>query len=316
MLAARRSLPSLLVALSLAGCGGTSLTVDGGGAASGGSTGSGSGTGGRVGGSGGATGSGGVTGSGGSASGGAPGSDGGSDARVCPALGCAPMCPYGVFVDTNGCPTCKCNPTPPVCPKIACAKDCPNGFENDAQGCPTCQCKPGLMCGPVCDIFCEFGNVTDANGCPLCKCNPPPTPTSCDRSTCPSPAPGAPNYLCPDGKTVAGPACVPQANGACGWSFISCPPKCVQNVLCIIGSHWDPDLCKCVPPACACAAGEVCVQQIGGPAIKDPPPVTCEAPDPMCAQTKTTVCACLSKTDGRCQPNTDGSLCICDNGIR
>ncbi len=32
-----------------------------------------------------------------------------------------------------------------------------------------------LACGPVCLIFCEFGNVKDANGCPTCKCNPAPT---------------------------------------------------------------------------------------------------------------------------------------------
>ena len=41
-----------------------------------------------------------------------------------------------------------------------------------------CACVPPPVCGPVCDIFCEFGNVPDANGCPTCRCNPPPTPKS------------------------------------------------------------------------------------------------------------------------------------------
>jgi hypothetical protein len=173
------------------------------------------------------------------------------------------------------------------------------------------------MCGPICDIFCEFGNVKDANGCDTCQCNPPPDqPTSCDRKNCPSPAPGAPNYICPDGKTIAGPACVTQVGGSCGWVFITCPPQCVQNGACIAGAHWDPTLCKCVPAPCPCKAGEVCVQQIGGPAIKDPPPMTCEVPNPTCLLPKTSPCACLSPADGRCKPSADDSACVCDNGIR
>jgi hypothetical protein len=38
-----------------------------------------------------------------------------------------------------------------------------------------CACvPPPPTCGPVCDIFCQFGHVLDANGCPTCACNPPP----------------------------------------------------------------------------------------------------------------------------------------------
>lgn len=29
-------------------------------------------------------------------------------------------------------------------------------------------------CGPVCDIFCEYGNVLDNNGCPTCECKKQP----------------------------------------------------------------------------------------------------------------------------------------------
>jgi hypothetical protein len=28
----------------------------------------------------------------------------------------------------------------------------------------------GTKCGPVCEIYCEYGNILDANGCPTCKC--------------------------------------------------------------------------------------------------------------------------------------------------
>jgi hypothetical protein len=29
-------------------------------------------------------------------------------------------------------------------------------------------------CGPVCAIYCQFGNVRDANGCPTCSCKKSP----------------------------------------------------------------------------------------------------------------------------------------------
>jgi len=302
-----------------------------------GSGGSSAGTGGSATGSGGSTGSGGggVTGSGGSGVGGKGGAPG-----TCPALGCAPKCDHGVKPDANGCPTCQCNPAP--------------------------------VCGPVCAIFCQYGNVNDANGCPTCTCNPPPTgpcgtvecgpapgapsrtcpdgeivagpvclrdaagacgwhitecpavPKTCDWNQCPAPAPGAANYLCADGKTVAGPACVTDANGACGWTFVSCPPRCVDNVLCINGYQWDGNLCKCVPsPAppdkCACTGGQLCVQQIGGPAIEiyPPPAPLCEAPDAACAASSKDPCQCLSAGDGKCIADTTSArTCVCDNGIR
>uniref|UniRef100_A0A0L8G2C5 Antistasin-like domain-containing protein n=1 Tax=Octopus bimaculoides TaxID=37653 RepID=A0A0L8G2C5_OCTBM len=30
------------------------------------------------------------------------------------------------------------------------------------------------ICGPVCMMFCEYGNVLDKNGCPICKCKKKP----------------------------------------------------------------------------------------------------------------------------------------------
>ena len=178
--------------------------------------------------------------------------------------------------------------------------------------------NPGPMCGPVCDIFCQYGNVKDASGCPICQCNPPPgPPPACEAKSCPQPAPGAPNHMCPDGKTVGGPACVALADGTCGWVFITCPPKCVQNVACIVGAHWDPDLCTCIAP-CRCPAGQICVDQIGGPAVQNPPPLTCQPFDAACYQASGNVCDCLPKEEGRCKPRGGGGdrACVCDNGIR
>jgi hypothetical protein len=32
-----------------------------------------------------------------------------------------------------------------------------------------------------------------------------------------------PNRQCPDGKTMAGPACTKKPDGKCGWVIIDCP---------------------------------------------------------------------------------------------
>jgi len=114
-----------------------------------------------------------------------------------------------------------------------------------APGIPNWQCDDGTLAGPSCvrdeegtcgfriiecpstceDVpQCEFQcpsgsiNPTDAAGCVhTCEC----VPASCTWEDCPSPAPGAPNYTCPDG-TLAGPACLPSGDGSCGWRFIEC----------------------------------------------------------------------------------------------
>jgi PrcB C-terminal/Antistasin family len=59
---------------------------------------------------------------------------------------------------------CTCAPIP--CPGTA-------PFDGSPK---VCACVPRPpACGPVCDIFCQYGHALDANGCPLCSCNPAPT---------------------------------------------------------------------------------------------------------------------------------------------
>ncbi|XP_069103205.1 BPTI/Kunitz domain-containing protein 4-like [Argopecten irradians] len=42
----------------------------------------------------------------------------------------------------------------------------------------------GVHCGPVCMIYCHYGNVMDERGCPLCECNPAPVKEHCEKPMC------------------------------------------------------------------------------------------------------------------------------------
>jgi hypothetical protein len=231
-----------------------------------------------------------------------------------------------------------------ICSGVNCSLVCPYGLKVAASGCPLCECNPSPPCGPVCEIYCPYGNAVDDKGCAICKCNPPPTgpctPTEC------GPGPGVPSKVCPDGVTVAGPVCLRDPMGACGWRVTECPAvtcepsQCpgpapgVPNYLCPDGMPVPPPECvplngACVwivsscptppPSVCNCASGQVCVQQIGGPATTyPPPPPKCETPNPMCLATIDAPypsCACLAASDGKCKSNGTQS-CVCDNGIR
>jgi hypothetical protein len=117
--------------------------------------------------------------------------------QVTPPPVCGPVCdifcPYGHMIDANGCQLCGCNPAPPTCG------------------------------GPACAIFCPYGQVIAPSGCPVCSCNPPPTVTVCPVEKCTTPRPASASVMCPDGKTIGGPACVLTATGGCGWTVLACP---------------------------------------------------------------------------------------------
>jgi hypothetical protein len=195
----------------------------------------------------------------------------------CPALGCDPNCgPSGVKTDPNGCPTCQC--IEPGCsaldeqgcrarrdcsPRYLEACDCacsegqggsctPQSFGQccDFQGCdqaPTCD-------GPLCDIFCAYGNKVDANGCELCACNPPP-PDSCvpQGGQClSSPSdPGFPARCEEDFQQETLDASCPAPNQAC------CKTDC-RTQGCSPGAKCDACLAAdgvvfvCIPEGAAC----------------------------------------------------------------
>src|SRR5438552_12006550 len=48
-----------------------------------------------------------------------------------------------------------------------------------------CACVPEKpVCGPVCLIYCPFGNVLDSQGCPTCACNKPTPGATCPPDQC------------------------------------------------------------------------------------------------------------------------------------
>jgi hypothetical protein len=157
---------------------------------------------------------------------------------------------------------------------VLCTAD--SKFDSSPSVCACVPVKPP-MCGPVCDIYCQYGNVLDANGCPTCQCNPPPTDpcaavlcmpgTHCDGGKCVSngvACGGIAGTPCPGfGKCADDPndSCDPAKGGADCAGICSC----IDIVSCPINTKFDgsPSVCSCVPVVdpCAnvtCASGTHC----------------------------------------------------------
>lgn len=208
--------------------------------------------------------------------GGAPGTGG---RMMCGAV-CDIYCPYGNVLDSNGCPTCKCNPMP-MCPQIKCATDCPFGFATDAKGCQTCTCKPDPKtcatdeCGPmpaVGAIICPTAALSDASG---------------DAAL----APVAPPYLC-----------VRDANtGKCMWQ----PPNCrvcpaLPCQACATGYEVGPDGCQ----TCTCRTGPTaaCAYATAATCAAD---TACRWLQPGCTEPSLAAAGCFPKASIGC--TTDAS---------
>ena len=98
---------------------------------------------------------------------------------------------------------------------------CVKGSKFDSSP-SVCACVPEKpVCGPVCDIYCPFGNVLDSQGCPTCTCNKPTPGQTCPSDQCMGPSPLSQNYKCVDGR-IGGPACVVNASGVCTWTIVTC----------------------------------------------------------------------------------------------
>jgi hypothetical protein len=223
-----------------------------------------------------------------------------------------------------------CNPPPPSCsPGDPCFTLCygtcrPVGSEPPPPGpcrtdadcrtfsdtCTSCRCLALSLCqaDPVCpgpggqcltdpcdgvEAFCSSGTCALRRATELCPteaCGPPL---------------GLPSYLCPDGKTVAGPTdrCLLKPDGSCGWEIAPCPDPaiCGGGRVCSEGLAWCTLNGQCTDPAClsCCQFGRVCktAEDCGGPicvtcpsgarACSDPAcgtavPGQCHFPEPVC----------------------------------
>ncbi|MCK6546108.1 hypothetical protein L6R52_09585 [Myxococcota bacterium] len=162
------------------------------------------------------------------------------------------VCGEGEYCCNESCGTCAAFGT--TCSQDSCSScgdpstgmnTCPPDHQCDASGqcVPLC---PADACGPAPGLatwICEDGSVggftgqcipsgTNSGGMggrptptePMCTWEIIWCPRACDPMEC-GPQPGLPNYVCPDGMTVAGPTgqCLRLEDGACGWEIISCP---------------------------------------------------------------------------------------------
>ena len=90
------------------------------------------------------------------------------------------------------------------------------------------------------EVTCEYGGLSysvgdsfaSQDGCNICGCDESGlvactmmdcAPLTCEPADCPNMS-QAPNYLCDDGETTAGPTpCELQDDGTCGWQMVQCP---------------------------------------------------------------------------------------------
>jgi hypothetical protein len=110
---------------------------------------------------------------------------------------------------------------------------------------------------------CAPHQICDQRG-RYCPCSPAATPTpappQCSSSPCGGSCaicpPCTPGTICPLGPCRLG-ACATDRAGVCQCLPVSpptplptptaTPTPCIDTVLCIIGSHWSPTACQCVP---------------------------------------------------------------------
>ncbi|XP_076080973.1 uncharacterized protein LOC143051872 isoform X1 [Mytilus galloprovincialis] len=152
-------------------------------------------------------------------------------------------------------------------------KDCPKDYFCNIH--PTDRyavcCKKEPICGPVCLIFCPFGNVLDENNCPICKCKTgcagnvnPLTSVSCGsgqqrcpaRYQCKTPSAGGSGVCCPYECPLV------KCSEPCPYGFVidvngcqtcrckpRCPPVCLVH--CPFGNVYDENNCA----TCNCKTG-------------------------------------------------------------
>jgi hypothetical protein len=143
-----------------------------------------------------------------------------------------------------------------------------------ADGCNSCVCSAD-------------GNLVD---CTLAQCPQECTPDDC------GPKPQAPNYLCDDGITTAGPgACELQENGQCGWTMVQCPDTCTPGEsfesgcnTCYCPESGKKNEAACTLMDCGCTTDADCQDDTAeaycsGTEVISPPVHYCDETTGQCA---------------------------------
>jgi hypothetical protein len=138
----------------------------------------------------------------------------------------------------------------------------------DTPSVPDAFVRPDVMliCPPICEIFCPYGNVYDVNGCPTCQCLPGPClmvkckactygyifdENNCQTCTC-APAPESPCGVLTDYVSCA-------SNGKCTWL----EPGCGTPAL-VASGCFDTKATNCTSDT-DCADGLTCLKRVINP---------------------------------------------------
>jgi hypothetical protein len=115
---------------------------------------------------------------------------------------------------------------------------------------------------------------------------------ACSPDACEGPRPLAPNHPCPDGRTIAGPACQRDAHGRCAWTLLSCPDAPPSG---------DPGaggaMCGGIA-AVQCPSGQVCIHPREARCGAGDQSGVCRTLPEACAEIFQPVCGCDGRTYG------------------
>jgi hypothetical protein len=208
----------------------------------------------------------------------------------------------------------------------------------------------GLLCGPVCMIFCLYGNVLDDRGCPTCTCNPAPVDGGGKdtRSADAGPPDVGPDVMtcgpvcaidCQYGNVMDAKGCPtctcnpPPIDGGgkdtgvveSGSDAVICGPVC--DIYCQYGNVVDNrgcETCACNPaPVCKALPCPLCpngyVKDANGCSTCQclPDPTTCPAIKCMACPFGYTLdakgcitCTCVPDPNRACSQRSDEAQCI------
>ena len=182
------------------------------------------------------------------------------------------------------------------------ASDCGPDECGPSLGAPNYTCDDGTVAGPgPCergdDGQCAWTYVECPDGDP----GPVPTDEACSAEEC-APAPGAPSYQCDDGS-MAGPICLRNDDGMCGWHFKECPQT------------DPPEPVECVVEDCGPAPGAPNYQcddgSMGGPYCDVTDAGVCGWQFRECPRTDPPADEC---SDAECGPAPGAPNYQCDDG--